>query len=199
VILGFTACECAEAVLGKQQYVFLMLVWREVYILWTGEELGMNRIRISKDRRVPGNMRWIRGVAGTNGKTMSTVNHLEVEDKRTKNAVEWVHAERFSDYVARYDPACGRVYADLGLLKLSKPDASSIDSRSCVYPGSEQWGLYERCIRTVFDIGEDAKCEPAGKPDGASGRYTQIRALVECDANGCGTGVLAVGRDITDV
>jgi PAS domain S-box-containing protein len=108
-------------------------------------------------------------------------------------------AENSPDNIARYDTMCRVVYANTCLGRTLGMSADCWLGKTVmeIFPNGE-YGVYQERIAQVLESGEEASIDLVIPDAGEGERYHNIRFVAERGADGGVTGVLAIGRDITE-
>ncbi len=110
-------------------------------------------------------------------------------------------AENSPDNIVRFDCSARVVYANPASLRVLRKSMEQLQGKTPleVTPGQDHYADLERAIRNVADTGKSLVLEQ--KLPGAKGeiRIHSIRLVAEPGPDGAPTGVLAVGRDVTDM
>lgn len=108
-------------------------------------------------------------------------------------------AENSPDNIARYDTDCHTIYVNPALEKTLGRPASEL-----LGPTPEEseligqfWEYHEKIVR-VLETGKEAEMDIVMADQGEGERYYNVRFVAERGADGAITGVLAVGRDVTE-
>jgi diguanylate cyclase (GGDEF)-like protein/PAS domain S-box-containing protein len=139
--------------------------------------------------------------------TVLTLSRDVSEIKRAERmlmAREWEFrtlVEHSPDTISRYDAQCRRIYANPKLVEeCGRPLQELLGRTPSEAPGGDSAEAYHQRIQQVIDSGEPADFELRWR--GAQGQEycSHIRLTPEFDrASDKATGVLAVGRDITEI
>ncbi len=110
-------------------------------------------------------------------------------------------AENSPDSIMRYDRDCRIVYLNPSLENTLLFSASDMIGRTPteLHPGDERFETYESKLRAVVATGKADEIELLLQGTHKGPRLLHIRLVAEHDPDGECTGVLAVGRDITEV
>ena len=108
-------------------------------------------------------------------------------------------AENSPDNIARYDTNCQTIYVNPTLEKTLSRTASEMLG---TFPGEASFIVeaeeYQNKLRKVLQTGEEAELDVVLPDTGEGRRYHNIRFVAEHGADDTITGVLAIGRDITE-
>lgn len=108
-------------------------------------------------------------------------------------------AENSPDNILRYDTACRMIYVNPRLERtMGIPSAALLGKTPMEKTGSGAFLGYQNKIRWVLATGEDAEIDLVLPDCGDGERYHNVRFVAERGADGGVTGVLAIGRDITE-
>ena len=108
-------------------------------------------------------------------------------------------AENFPDNIARYDTSCRTLYINPALEKtLGCSAATVIGSIPVEKPLTREAQAYQNKLTSVLGSGETVEMDLVMSDRGEGERYHNIRFIAERDDNGRITGVLVIGRDITE-
>lgn len=109
-------------------------------------------------------------------------------------------ADNSPDTIARYDQTCRRVYVNVSYAKLAGKSAEALLGVTPTQYGNaaQEMEAYEAELRAVLESGVESEYEMTR--DFRDGKTTSlIRMVPERDRDGNVVGVLAVGRDITEI
>lgn len=108
-------------------------------------------------------------------------------------------AENSPDCILRYDNGCRCIYANPRIENtLGIPAGGMIGKTPMdIFPAGE-YRLYQERIEGVLGTGADADLEVVIPGTGEVGRHHHVRFTAERDQEGAITGVLVIGRDITE-
>lgn len=108
--------------------------------------------------------------------------------------------EHSPDTICRYDLQCRRIYANPRMMEeFGVGSAWVLNKTPMEFPGGESSYVYEKHIARVIVTGEMVDFE-LNWSNGAGKTYcTHLRLTPELDSHGVVTGVLAVGRDISEI
>ncbi|MFA7382037.1 MAG: PAS domain S-box protein [Desulfurivibrionaceae bacterium] len=108
-------------------------------------------------------------------------------------------AENLPDNIARYDTACRITYFNPNLLATMGVTAEEVIGKTPMERNPDgAFNVYQEKIEQVLRSGEEVNCDLV-LPDSRKGeRFHNIRFVAERDQNGAITGVLSIGRDITE-
>ncbi len=108
-------------------------------------------------------------------------------------------AENSPDNIARYDVNCRTVYVNPSLEKaLGRPASEMLGPTPAEAALIDQFTEYHEKIAQVLETGEEAEIDLVMPDRGEGARYHNIRFVAERGADGAITGVLAIGRDVTE-
>jgi len=108
-------------------------------------------------------------------------------------------AEHSPDNIIRYDTACRMIYVNPQVEKTTGLSAADLLGKTPTEkPPGEKRRPYQQKIQQVLDTGSTTE-EDVIIPDSGNGvQHHNIRFVAEQNDNGTVTGVLAIGRDITE-
>ena len=108
-------------------------------------------------------------------------------------------AENSPDNIVRYDPGCRMVYVNPRLERtLGIPATALLGKTPTKKPPGVERLEYQARIERVLATGDDAEIDIILPGSGEGERHHHVRFVAERGANGEVTGVLAIGRDITE-
>jgi PAS domain S-box-containing protein len=110
-------------------------------------------------------------------------------------------AENSPDYINRLDRECRFVYVNPRFEEVIQVKGSALKGRTPIeiFPGNQFSASYQRNAAAVIDSGQPMQFETTIQGIGAELRYHSISFVAERDEDGQIIGVLAMGRDITDL
>jgi PAS domain S-box-containing protein len=108
-------------------------------------------------------------------------------------------AENSPDCILRYDNGCRCIYANPRIETILGIPAGGMPGKTPteIFPGGE-YREYQHRIEEVLGSGADADLEVLLPDTGKGVRYHHVRFTAERDQQGAITGVLVIGRDITE-
>ncbi len=107
-------------------------------------------------------------------------------------------AENSPDHIIRYDTGCRAIYINSRMERmLGKPVDSSL-GKTLLEVAGEESRAYQESIERVIATGEDGEFDLIVHGAGEEECYHNIRFVAERGANEEITGVVAIGRDITE-
>lgn len=108
--------------------------------------------------------------------------------------------ENSPDTICRYDLQCRRIYANPKMIEeFGVGSAWVINKTPMEFPGGESSYIYEKHIVRVITTGETVDFELNWSNAAGKGFCTHLRLSPEFDSHGVVSGVLAVGRDISEI
>ncbi len=108
-------------------------------------------------------------------------------------------AENSPDNIARYDVNCRTVYMNPAMEKtLGCPASEKLGKTPLEVPRINTVRVYQEKISEVLASGEASEMDLVMPDQGQGGRYHNIRFVVERQEDGAISGVLVLGRDITE-
>jgi diguanylate cyclase (GGDEF)-like protein/PAS domain S-box-containing protein len=104
------------------------------------------------------------------------------------------------DTISRYNRECRRIYVNPTFGNMVEGGVAALLGKTPTEcPGGANAGLYEEKIHAVFQTGENSEFELRWLNKIGSEIYSHVRMTAERDAAGCVVGVLAIGRDISEL
>jgi PAS domain S-box-containing protein len=108
-------------------------------------------------------------------------------------------AENSPDNISRYDTHCRVVYVNPTQVKtLGRPASEILGSTPMEQSGNDDGRKYQEKISAVLQTGANAEMDVVVPDRGAGVRYHNVRFVPERGSDGAITGVLAMGRDVTE-
>jgi PAS domain S-box-containing protein len=134
------------------------------------------------------------------GVTFDMTEHIQMEQALVKREREFrTLAENSPDYIARYDTNCRTVYVNPTLEKfIGLPPSEIIGTTPMERASIPEFQEYQEMIVEVLQTGTEAEMDLLMADSEEGVRYINVRFVSERGADGAITGVLAIGRDITE-
>jgi PAS domain S-box-containing protein len=134
------------------------------------------------------------------GVTFDMTEHKQMEQALIKREREFrTLAENSPDYIARYDTNCRTVYVNPTLEKfIGGPSSEIIGTTPTERASIPEFREYQRMIVEVLQSGKAAETDMLISDAGEGVRFFNVRFVAERGADAAITGVLAIGRDITE-
>ncbi len=108
-------------------------------------------------------------------------------------------AENSPDNIARYDTDCRTIYVNPALEKtLGRPASELLGPTPAESELIDEFREYHEKIVRVLETGNDAEMDIVMPDEGEGKRYYNVRFVAERGPDRAITGVLAIGRDVTE-
>ena len=199
-IIGLTPIEdIGEEVREYQNCIELVLATGnaaeiDLFMPDHGEGVRHHNIRFVAERSADGSVSGVLAI----GRDITERKRSE-EALREREQQFRTLAENAPDNIARYDTDCRMVYVNPHLaLTLGSPAADLLGKTPLGKSVAGEHNEYQDKIRQVLTTGEKAEIDVVLSDSGEGKRYHNVRFVAERGTDGNVSGVLAIGRDITE-